>query len=230
MPAIIAPAWPRDPNFPSVLQGTVLPSCRHCLNPLSSLSAARWQDPRASCPCRRPRRCHYHRRNSNHPPPLSMSKFLPTTPSTRLPINIPTPPLPWFCLLLLLLASRPFLLLPCPLDHRSRSSIFFLSQPMTNISFHHRHLDDCLCSLHLHCKKSPRQKEEEQRSHAGKGNGVFKNAFRHDSLLTAFSGSWVPHSNRCGRIDTKPQAHVQSRQWCTQTKCKEQCWSCQQLC
>jgi hypothetical protein len=32
------------------------------------------------------------------------------------------------------------------------------------------------------------------------------------SLLTAFSGSWAPHSNRCGGIDTKPQAHVQSRQ------------------
>ncbi len=36
MPAIIAPAWPRDPNFPSVLQEIVLPSCWHRLDPLSS--------------------------------------------------------------------------------------------------------------------------------------------------------------------------------------------------
>jgi hypothetical protein len=106
--------------------------------------------------------------------------------------------------------------------HHSHSSIFFPSQPVTNISFPHRHPDDCHCSLHLHRKKSPRQKEEGQRSHAGKGDGVFKSAFRHDSLLTASSGLWAPHSNRCGGIDTKPQAHVQSWQWCTQTKHKEQ--------
>jgi hypothetical protein len=60
-----------------------------------------------------------------------------------------------------------------------------------NISFPHRHPDDCHCSLHLHRKKSPRQKEEGQRSHAGKDDGVFKSAFRHDSLLTASSGSWA---------------------------------------
>ncbi len=82
-------------------------------------------------------------------------------------------------------------------------------QPMTNISFPHHHPNNCRCSLHLHRKKFPRQKDEGQRSHAGKGNGVFKSTFRHDSLLTASSGLWAPHSNRCSRIDTKPQAHVQ---------------------
>ncbi len=154
MPAIIAPAWPRDPNFPSVLQGTVLPSCWHCLDPLLFLSAASWQDPQASCPCHCPCRCRYHRHDSNRLPPLSTSKFLPTTPSTRLPINIPAPLLPWSCLLLLLFATCPFLLLPFPSDHRSCSTIFFPSQPMMNISFPHHHPDDCHCSLHLHCKKS----------------------------------------------------------------------------
>ncbi len=131
------------------------------------------------------------------------------------------PPLPQFRVLLLLLASHPFLLLPCPSDHRSGSSIFFPLQPVTNISFPHCHPNDCHCSLHLHCKKSPRQKEEGQRSHAGKGDGVFKSAFRHDSLLTASSGLWAPHSNRCSGIDTKPQAHVQLRQRYTQTKREE---------
>ncbi len=222
MPAIIAPTWPRDPNFPSVLQGIFLPSCRHRLDPLTSLSAASWQDLQASCQCRRPRHCRYHRRDSDCPPPFFTSKFLPTTPSTRLPIDIPAPPLPWFCILLLLLASRPFLLLPCPLDHPSCSSIFFLSQPVTNISFPHRHPNNSCCLLRLHRKKSPRQKEEGQRSHAGKGDGVFKSAFRHDFLLTASSGLWALHSNRCSGIHTKPQVHVQSRQCCTQTKRKEQ--------
>jgi hypothetical protein len=82
------------------------------------------------------------------------------------------------------------------------------------ISFPHRHPNDCHCSLHLHRKKSPKQKEEGQRSHASKGDGVFKSAFRHDSCLSPTYG--------CGGIDTTPQAHVQLQKLCTQMKLNEQ--------
>jgi hypothetical protein len=47
-------------------------------------------------------------------------------------------------------------------------------------------------------------------SHAGKGNGVFKSTFRHDSCLSPTYGY--------GGINTTPQANVQLQQLCTQTK------------
>ncbi len=50
------------------------------------------------------------------------------------------------------------------------------------------------------------------RSHAGKGNGVFKSTFCHDFLLEASSGLWAPLFYRCGRIDTTPQAHMELQQ------------------